>query len=292
MEGALAEVRQELNGLIDRKMPGPLRAAMLPVKGKLNRARLVLTCAALAGSVEARTLSLAVAVELLHWASLLQDDIIDRATLRRGSASIHLHFGTGAAILIADWLFSEAYQRFNQAGPGFVFQINRAVRKMALGELRQVLGKTVRPSKLGYLRYSYQKTAIFFEICARVGVDSVREEPCLSQTAGRIGFWRGLAYQLQNDLHDILTMETKADQDRHNGIYTLPLILLQAKTGLSFSCLEKMSQANLLQLATDTGVIESCLALEKKFVHRATCIFEREFLPEERRAKTAGKGFC
>lgn len=285
MAKIMEDVRCQLQRLL-RRAPSPLKEALLASGGKLNRARLLVACAGLAGGVESLTVSLAVAVELLHWASLLQDDIIDHSPVRRDLPAIHHRFGNGAAILVADWFFSEAYQRVNQAGPAFVTQFNRAVKNMALGELCQMMQPPARMGKLAYLRYSYRKTAIFFEICARLGVDSIGGTRELSRNAGRVGFFQGLAYQLQNDLHDILTLTNRKDQDRHNGICTFPLILLGEKTGLSFDVLEKMNRTSLVKMAMAMGVIEGCLTLEKRLAERAAQILEQSFFSREQRDQT------
>jgi heptaprenyl diphosphate synthase len=275
IEAALMEVKVWLERLLERRLPEPVRRSLCPLRGKLNRARLVLIFAALGGAIRPHALHIACGVELLHMASLVQDDIVDNAQYRQGREAVFRLLGTGAAVLLSDWLFGQAYDCFvrsNSVAPG---EVNRLVKVMALSELRQELqiGEKTSVSVFRCLRHNYQKTALFFQFCCQLGVDPVYLGSQARLAAGKTGLWWGMAYQLRNDLEDLKSSPgmnpVAADQDRRRGLLTLPLVLLLSRCPELQPELGNFSTAELNLLLTQNGIIRDCRCLQKKYLIRA-----------------------
>jgi heptaprenyl diphosphate synthase len=274
IEEVLRQVRAELELLLKRGLPVEIATELTPLRGKFNRARLVLGFAILGGGINAAALALACGVELLHLASLLQDDLVDQSHYRHGNRTLCDSRGVGAAVLLSDWLFGEAYRFLGQGGLSCVEQVNRMVKRMALSELQQELkvqrGETL--SVFGSLRYNYSKTAVFFGNCCKFGFQAVKNDLRQSALAGKVGLWWGMAYQLGNDLQDLLTvkaMTTVADQDRQRGLLTLPLLLLLRQKPELETVIRTIPQTDLLLLMQHTGIVGETLLIRQNCLTRA-----------------------
>jgi geranylgeranyl pyrophosphate synthase len=275
IERAVLEVKVWLERLLERRLPEPARRAVCPLRGKLNRARLVLTFAALGGAIRPQALQIACGVELLHMASLMQDDIVDDAQYRQGRRAVFRLVGTGAAVLLSDWLFGQAYDCFDRSHSVALKEVNRLVKVMALSELRQEIpeGGKIPVSVFHCLRYNLQKTALFFQLCCELGVDMV---PCGRQVrwaAGKTGLYWGMAYQLRNDLEDLEspngTNPVSSDQDRAKGLFTLPLVLLLSRRPEFRAELGEYSTAELNRMLIQNGIIKECRCLQKRYLIKA-----------------------
>jgi heptaprenyl diphosphate synthase len=279
IEAAVGQIKDQLNGLLAKRLPEEVRAVVTPVKGKFNRARLLLGFAVLGGGIATPALALAAGVELLHLASLVQDDLVDCSEYRHGRRTISGARGAAAATFFSDWLFGEAYRFFCQSGLAWVGPVNRMVQRMALSELRQefyIQQGGLRPV-LGGLRYNYGKTAIFFEICCKFGFQSAQIDPRRAAWAGKTGLWWGMAYQLGNDLQDLLIVKQTgdADQDRQRGLLTVPVLLLLQKQPELGPTVRTLPRAVLVRLMRLYGVMgeterlrQNCLTKARRFLNR------------------------
>jgi geranylgeranyl pyrophosphate synthase len=274
IEEAVRQVQAELELLLKRVLPVEIVTELTPLRGKFNRARLVLGFAALGGGMNEAARALASGVELLHLASLLQDDLVDGSEYRQGNRTVWAVRGAGAAVLLSDWLFGEAYWFLSRGGLTCVEQVSRMVKRMALCELQQEL-KVQRGeilSVFGSLRYNYGKTALFFQNCCQLGFQVVKNDSGQSNFAGKVGLWWGMAYQLGNDLQDLLTMKTPAklaDQDRQRGLLTLPLLLLLRQKPELVTIIRTMPQADLLQLLRHNEIFGETLRLQQNCLTKA-----------------------
>jgi heptaprenyl diphosphate synthase len=276
IEIAVMDVKGQLEHLLERRLPEPVRGAVCPLRGKLNRARLVLTFAAFGGVIRTPAVQIACGVELLHLASLMQDDIVDDAKYRHGCRTVHQLLGAGAAVLLSDWLFGQAYDYFSRSDLVSMGEVNQLVKVMALSELRQELrlGKEAPVSVFHCLRYNYQKTALFFQLCCQLGIALNSRGRQVRVAAGKTGLWWGMAYQLGNDLKDLQILQgnhpVSVDQDRRRGLLTLPLVLLLSRHPELQAELRKLSVAELNRLLAQSGALQDCRQLQKK------CLFKAE----------------
>lgn len=275
IEEAINKVKVELERIIRRDLPPVIQSSLLPIAGKLNRARLLLTFAALGGGINPRSIKLAVAVELLHWASLIQDDVIDGAKWRRNKPSINYQHGAGISFLISDWMFSETYNRLLQCDGDAVKLINQTIKVMALSELDQELKLADNhvSTYLEYFRYIYKKTAVFFKTCCILGINSAGNNRLLAVQAGRIGFWWGIAYQLTDDIKDLINGGNglNTSEDFTKGLYTLPLIFLNQRYPIAE---KNYTLAEITELLEKTDIIARCLEIRNKCLKKTAQLYK------------------
>ncbi len=147
----------------------------------------------------------AVCVELIHVASLIHDDLIDKDSVRRGRESFYVRYGLEKAILISDFILSIVLRLSSLYDNREVSRsLARATRLMSEGELQEtlVLREGTKISLDRYLDILYKKTAVLFEESMRIGALIVGSEDAITRILSRIGMLIGLAYQIKDDLHD------------------------------------------------------------------------------------------
>ncbi|NPA81934.1 MAG: polyprenyl synthetase family protein [Epsilonproteobacteria bacterium] len=214
MESIVEEVGSEYVEKLYKELP----------KGKRLRAKLVLKVAD--NSEEA--VKLAAIIELIHAASLLHDDVIDDADMRRGVASINAVYGDKSAIMLGDILYSKAYFKLVEFKEDIAKIISNAVALLSLGELNDVrLSQNFSPDEDEYFEMIYQKTASLIEASAKSaavlsGLDADK--------FALYGKNLGLAFQIIDDVLDIVQDAQKlgkpALNDFKEGKTTLPYIYL------------------------------------------------------------------
>lgn len=195
-------------------------------KGKRLRAKLILIIAQ--NSLEA--VKLASIVEMIHAASLLHDDVIDDATLRRGKPSINTAFGTKTAIMFGDILYSKGFFELVDLDKRVAKIISNAVTKLSLGErLDVILSEKFNSDKELYMKMIYQKTASLIEASAMASAIIAGKET-QKENFRLYGKNLGLAFQIIDDLLDISqsssTLGKPAMADFKEGKTTLPYIYL------------------------------------------------------------------
>jgi len=214
---------------------------------------------------------LATVMEMLHTATLVHDDIIDNADIRRNRASVNARFGNQSAVLMGDWLYMSAFETsLKERSLEILDILTRLTRKMTEGELIQLttLGKT-DISETEYFDILQRKTAYLFSACCEIGAilaNASKEE----QIALReYGMNLGTAFQLADDLLDFTAEDEilgkAAGADLLEGKLTLPLILLNKKEPNVEDDLEKImhdgnyervSRASLTEKLENFGILE------------------------------------
>jgi geranylgeranyl pyrophosphate synthase len=200
-------------------------AATLAAGGKRLRPLLVLLCAGAKGGEEA--VRAATAIELVHMATLVHDDVLDAAPLRRGQPTIAAVSGRGRAVSAGDLLFSRAFSFLAEHGDSrSVALLAEASAALARGELAQRQDAfDAEISEQRYLERCRLKTAKLFECACRMGNDS--------EALGAFGAEIGLAFQLLDDVLDVSGPAERTGKARGtdllDGTVTLPLILAAAK---------------------------------------------------------------
>ncbi len=206
--------------------------------GKMLRSKLILQ---IAPSKEA--VKLAAVVELIHMASLLHDDVIDEADLRRGRPSINATFGNKPAIMLGDILYSKAFYELSSLPSPLPQIISNAVTLLSLGELLDVeLSRSFNPDIDRYMDMIYKKTASLIEASAMAAATIAGKD---AQRYGLYGKNLGLAFQIVDDILDITqdeaTLGKPAMSDLKEGKTTLPFIYL-------YEALEEPDRKRLLKL--------------------------------------------
>ena len=216
-------------------LPPDLRDEFKPLvhkEGKLLRAGLVLlsagTCAPdRRGAVE----SAAAAVELLHLATLVHDDVIDQASLRRGEPAFHRKVGTQKAVLYGDFLFAACFRSVGRdVGQEAARSLADLVTVMAVSEIQQLNDRFRLPVEPRHIRRKTMgKTALLFSLCLYIGAVESRRSEATAGLLRRAGYSLGMAFQLQDDLLDWTgdpgVLGKSVLEDLEAGIYTWPVVL-------------------------------------------------------------------
>jgi geranylgeranyl pyrophosphate synthase len=212
---------------------GRYASATLVAGGKRMRPLLVFLC----GGTEPpeRLVPGAVAVELLHMATLVHDDVLDRAELRRGRPTVFVSGGRTAATATGDLLFSRSFFELVATGSRqAVATLSAASSALARGELMQradAWSDSVTVER--YLERCTLKTGRLFEAACRLGAILGEEGPAGATTLGRYGACVGLAFQILDDVLDVAGPAERTGKRRGadllDGTVTLPLIMARRR---------------------------------------------------------------
>ena len=188
--------------------------------GKRLRARLILTIA----PTHPDAPRLGAIVELIHAASLLHDDVIDEAMLRRGVASVNATHGSKVAIMLGDILYSKAFSALTAFDPEIARTISQSVTQLSIGEMMDVeMAQKFNLDRDLYLKMLYLKTATLIESCAYCAALLEGKD---AKAYGIYGKNLGLAFQIVDDILDITgdeaTLGKPALNDFVEGKTTLP----------------------------------------------------------------------
>ncbi|HZK25667.1 MAG TPA: polyprenyl synthetase family protein [Oscillospiraceae bacterium] len=210
----------------------PQFSAAVTTGGKRLRPALVLLCGSFYPVGQSKLVDAATAAELIHTASLVHDDIIDHASLRRGRPTISATWGTQQAVLYGDFLFARAFSILTEHGLASILgKMTRAISLMCEGEIEQSSRLfNCQLQEDDYFDYIYKKTAYFLSACCAAGAEVCGLPQEFSQCLATFGLQLGQAFQLIDDLLDI-TSDSKTTgkpvlQDLREGYLTLPLIKL------------------------------------------------------------------
>ncbi len=203
--------------------------------GKRMRPMLTLASARLLGYSGARHHRLAAAVEFIHTATLLHDDVVDMSDLRRGKRTANLIWGNPATVLVGDFLFSRSFELMVEDGSLKVLKIlSHASAVIAEGEVNQLTAaRRIDLAEDRYLAIIDAKTAALFAAACKIAA-VVAERPETEEAAlDAYGRNLGIAFQLVDDAIDYVsdagTMGKDAGDDFREGKMTLPVILAHAR---------------------------------------------------------------
>lgn len=196
--------------------------------GKMLRPVLVMLSAAVCGNVVADTYNTAIAVELLHTATLFHDDVVDNAATRRGLMSLNARWGNKSAVLIGDCLLAQAIAHLTRnKNHEIVSDILDAAISMGSGELSQMRNAAMaNASEDAYLEIIRNKTAVLLSACCKTGAKTVCAEQNKFEALAAYGLNLGMAFQMRDDMLDYGTAEIGKPlcADINEGKFTLPLI--------------------------------------------------------------------
>ncbi len=230
-----------VNRLIIDRMQSPvtlipqLAGHIVAGGGKRLRPMLTLACARMCGYRGDRHVALAAAVEFIHTATLLHDDVVDASDLRRGRATANALWGNKPAVLVGDFLFSRSFELMVADGSLRVLEIlSRASAVIAEGEVMQLMttGNTAT-TEADYLAVIQSKTAELFAAASRIGAVLAKRPSDEEQALDCFGRNLGTAFQLVDDMLDFSAREAELGKsvgdDFRDGKVTLPVLLAFAR---------------------------------------------------------------
>lgn len=248
-------------------------------RGKLIRPALVILSSGFHPVAEGQVTALAAAVEMLHTATLVHDDLIDSASLRRGAPTLNSQWNHSIAVLIGDYLFSRAAALAAETGNIRVVNIfSQTLTIICDGELRQHFNRQQLPYSVDdYYRRIFAKTAALFAAATEAGAILSNATQSEIQALRDYGHNVGLAFQIVDDVLDLVGDEDKmgkpAGSDLRQGIITLPMLYFLSQgndpTTIRRVIDEGHRDAASVQAAINairaSGAIETALAEARRF---------------------------
>jgi len=232
----LAEDLAAVEALIHHHMTSPvgvipnLAAHLIDAGGKRIRPLITLASARLLGGGGDAPRKLAAAVEFIHSATLLHDDVVDASNMRRGKRSANVVWGTSASVLVGDFLFARSFNLMVETGDIQVLDIlARAASVVAEGEVMQLAAANdAETTRERYMQIVSAKTAALFAAAARAGAVSAGRPGLEASALETFGRELGLAFQLVDDALDYggltAVMGKNAGDDFRDGKVTLPVV--------------------------------------------------------------------
>jgi octaprenyl-diphosphate synthase len=198
--------------------------------GKRLRPALLLLSAKLAGTAGATAIRMGAVVEMIHAATLVHDDVIDAAQMRRGRPSTNIKWGNHTCVLAGDWLYMQAFQiALRERNFQILDLLISLTQMMVEGELLQLerIG-CIDVSEADCMELVDRKTACLFSVCARLGALSGGGDTNVQERLGECAWNLGMAFQLVDDVLDFTAREKTLGKpvggDLREGKVTLPLV--------------------------------------------------------------------
>jgi octaprenyl-diphosphate synthase len=318
LDGLAALVTADLsavNQLIVKHMDSPvalipqLAGHIVAAGGKRLRPMLTLAAARLCGYRGGeRHIALAAAVEFIHTATLLHDDVVDASDLRRGLATANAVWGNKSSVLVGDFLFSRAFQLMVEDGSLKVLDIlSSASAVIAEGEVLQlVTSNDTETREESYLAVIQAKTAQLFAAASRIGAVLADRPPAEEQALEAYGRSLGIAFQLVDDMLDYSAQQAELGKtvgdDFREGKITLPVVLAlrhasEAERSFWRRTLEDLEQTEgdldrAIELMTRHGTLAATLERARHYgaaARRALAAFREG---PEKRALDEAIDFC
>ena len=231
--------------------------------------------AAREGQLPDKVLASAVAVELTHTTTLLHDDVVDSAEVRRGKPAANLLWGNGMSVLVGDYLFAQVFLIASQRG--FYELMNplaQATAQMCAGELLEAQKRgALEMSENDYLEIVALKTSALTECSCRIGALAVGANEQQVEALARYGHYIGIAFQIVDDVFDVVANKNRIGKpvgnDIREGIITLPMLraLQSARADERAVLCELIGKTPI-----DDGEVERVLALIRASDATASCL--------------------
>lgn len=292
----LHKVEDELRRKLDSnsELVHRLDKYILNVPGKLLRPALVLFSAKVGNHRQNGVVSLAAVVEIVHTATLIHDDILDKSNLRRGQPTINSRWGNEVSIVVGDHWYCRAFSTLSRLNvPEILDMMLEVINTVCIGEIEQLerrYDSSLREDE--YLDIAKKKTASFMSCCCRAGALIGRASPEEVDSLADYGLNLGIAFQIVDDCLDLVGTEERAGKslgsDLLEGKPTLPLIFTVARANkkdrelIEHAFAPKQMSTTVLNQVRD--LVRQCggidYALAKAREYRDTCKKNLGFLNE------------
>jgi len=258
--------------------------------GKRIRPAILLLGSQLAGYDGPIGPRLGAVVEMIHSATLIHDDIIDNANVRRGRASVNAQWGNEITVLMGDWLYMTSFRlALGERQLKVLDVLIEATRKMVEGELIQLTyNGNLDITEEQHLEISIRKTAFLFSACSQLGAILGAVNGELEENLRLYGLNVGLAFQLVDDVLDFTSTESTLGKpvgsDLKEGKLTLPLIYLMrdgkpqhrelVRNALQNRTLDAETRDTIIQLVRDYGTADRVLEKAHNYGSKAKACLE------------------
>jgi octaprenyl-diphosphate synthase len=253
--------------------------------GKRIRPALLLLACGLCGYRGERAAVLASVVEFIHTATLLHDDIIDQATVRRGRSSVNSRWGNDITVLLGDFLYTKAMSTaLSRDNLRILRLLSDVTLRMVEGQLLEIeRNGDLAVSDAAHLDIVRRKTADLFSACMRIGAMLADAGDEREAALASYGLNLGICFQMVDDLLDFTADEKVLGKptanDLREGKLTLPVIFLLRRAGragaqmveavLADRGFDRVSREELVGLAREAGALDEARALAERYAEAA-----------------------
>lgn len=255
---------------------------LLSAGGKRIRPVMTLLVGKMLGAESDRLITLAAAIELLHTATLVHDDLIDGSLLRRGMPTLNSQWSPGATVLTGDFLFAAAAKLASDTNSIPVMSLfSKTLTIIVNGEINQLFRSPCSINRKEYLNRIYDKTASLFETSAKSAALISPVSPEICESMRHFGYEIGMAFQIVDDILDFTgeqnVLGKPVGSDLRQGLITLPVLTFiekhpshplsqQLSTG---KCPSKDNQvAELVEAVCNSQAIKESMQIARDFVQR------------------------
>lgn len=255
----------------------------VPVEdGKLIRTLFVLTGAGFGNIEEERLSKICAAIELLHLATLIHDDILDETEMRRGKETLHNQYGVKPGLIAGDYVFAESFVLFAQScSAKTITEVSETIKFVCKSEINQHFSLfNFSSNSRDYLRRINGKCASLFSLSLSIGAAEGGSDENTVKTLKKIGYYSGMAFQMIDDILDLsATTEVlgkSAGNDIKQGVYTLPIIY-ELKNGNEFLrqlILEGKYSEVISQIRNSEGY-KKTIALAENYTNRSIALIDQ-----------------
>ncbi len=285
VQDLLQQVEERMRSQADRYHPD-LRSALehlLSSGGKRVRPGVTLLVGQMLGAAPDHLVTVASAIELLHTATLVHDDLIDGAFLRRGMATVNSIWTPAATVLTGDFIFARAAHLASETDSIAVMHLfSEALAEIVNGEITQLFSKRGRISREDYYQRIHAKTASLFETATCTAALLSPVEANIIQSARAFGRDIGMAFQIVDDILDFTgdqaTVGKPVASDLRQGLVTLPILYFQEANPndpdlellFQTGSLGEGSVERLVGSIRKSGAIQQSLDEARRYIQRAT----------------------
>jgi len=270
LKKSLHKVDEEILMRLDATVPllSKIGSHLIKVKGKRIRPSLTLAMSAQLDDFSRNPILLATAVEFIHTATLLHDDVVDQSNLRRGIKSANIIWGNEASVLAGDFLFAQSFDLMVETKSLKALSVlAQASCKITQGEFLQMQISNKPNTKISdYFSVIGGKTAQLFGASAQSGAIVANGSLQQVKAAFDYGYNMGLAFQIIDDIMDYSSSKTKMGKNQGDdfklGKTTLPIILAWEKSN---KLEREFFLKSLQELKQEKGDFEKCCEILKKY---------------------------
>tara|TARA_Y100000589_G_scaffold278655_1_gene274219 strand:+ start:448 stop:1443 length:996 start_codon:yes stop_codon:yes gene_type:complete len=289
----------EVNDIIDKECSSvnskylqELLSYTFRVRGKLLRPTLAISTAGIGRQrCTQEVLWIAAGLEILHTASLVHDDIIDKGLIRRGQATVHTKYGIGEATLLGDWLLAKSFELMTRVGnPVISHEMTILTSELTEGQFLEMEASSGRYyDESSYMRMIDLKTASIFRYACKFACLSTPGLEDKAEQMHQFGTNFGIMFQIIDDLIDLFQKDQEAlkttGRDLLNGLTTLPIFiaLRNEENQVNKPLKDALKQKNMEYIQNElpknliqSGVFKQCINVAEQYATKSLNCLPRE----------------
>lgn len=291
LKSDLITIEKALNKVIQAEHPVLSNAAtqLLKAGGKRIRPVFVLLSGKFGDFKMDEITTIAVSLELIHMATLVHDDVIDDAALRRGKATIKQHYGNRVAMYAGDYILARALESITTIEkPAIHHALSKAIVEVCVGEIEQMKDKyNLNQNLRHYLRRIKRKTALLIATSCRLGAISAGLPNRQVNKLYQYGYYIGMSYQIIDDILDFTSssevLGKPAGNDLKQGNITLPVLFAMedpifanylTRAFQTPNQLDETEMQEIIEKINNSSAIERSYQLSERYLSKALAVIE------------------